>query len=264
MNLLKICLCFTALTCIVPQLVFAVENKGPPPTISSSAPDSSRDWKLSIGGGLLLKRNNRSDNNYEHYDKKIIARPIPYIQGSYQRLSIGHQGISFRVLGNPFINLSTFVNRSGDKYLGRAMSPRKDSVFFGVSGKFGKYNLSISRDTSGRSKGYISQFNYSELTVLTEEIILISSLSLDWYDDRYAEFYYGVVDSEKTATRSEYHPHNFFKPGISVMPIYKIWDRVSLVAALNLKLIPAKIHQSPTMNGKALEVGGLFAINYRF
>jgi len=225
---------------------------------------TAREWRLSVGGGFVVKKNNRPDNSYDKLDKKVILRFIPYIQGSYKRFSIAHQGINFRLVGNPFMNASIFVTRSGDKYLGPGMSPRKDSVFFGASAKFGKYGLTISRDISGRSKGYLSQINYSEFTMITEDLNLVSSLSLEWHDDQYADYYYGVRGGESSSSKIEYHPHNFFKPGLSLMPIYNLWENVSLVSAANVKFIPKEIRSSPTMNGKALELSMLFALNYRF
>ncbi len=241
--------------------IFAEESANNAPSLGG---EFSRDWRLSAGAGIFFKRNNRNANTYDKLDKKIITRVLPYIQGSYKGLSLGHQGISYRIVGNPFLSFSTFVNRAGDKYLGEGMAPRKDSVFFGFAGKMGKYNLTLSRDINGRSKGILSQFNYSEMTIVSDDLLLLSSLSLEWHDDSYAEYFFGVKSSESTSTRKEYHVHNFFRPGISVMPIYKLWDRVSLVSALNLKYIPLSVRQSPTMNGKSLEISTLFALNYRF
>lgn len=221
-----------------------------------------RQWRLSLGAGLILKKNMRVGNTYEHMDKKVLRKIIPYVTGSYKRLSLGPQGLAFRILGNPFIHFSTFLNRAGDKYQGVHMDPRKESVFFGFSGKVGKFNLNISRDINGRSKGFLSQFSYGQMTLISADLILRTSFNLEWHDDRYAEYFFGVKSHEVTSSRKEYHVKNFFQPGLSFMPIYKIRDSLSFVGILGFKLMPKSIKSSPTMNGRGLETFGLVAINY--
>lgn len=221
-----------------------------------------RQWRLSLGAGLILKKNMRVGNTYENMDKKILTKLIPYVTGSYKRLSLGPQGLALRILGNPFVHFSTFLNRAGDKYQGVNMAPRKESVFFGISGKIAKFNLSLSRDINGRSKGVLSQFSYGQMSLISEDLILRTSFNIEWHDDRYAEYFFGVKGQEVSSSRKEYHVKNFFQPGISFMPIYKLRDHLSFVGVLGFKLIPKSIRNSPTMNGRGIESFGLMAINY--
>lgn len=228
----------------------------------NSFAQDERTWRVSLGAGVIIKKNNRVANKYEDMNKKVLIKPIPFITGSIGRLSLGGQGIAIRVLGNHLMNFSTFIKRDGDRYFAQGMGPRKDSVFVGLSGKFFKYGLSVSKDINGRSKGSIVQFNYGEFYKISEGFMLRAGLGLDWHDDRYAEYYYGVRAHEATGTNREYHLKNYFMPGINFLPIYKLSENGSLTAGLNIKLIPKMVRNSPTMNGDKFDIGGLVGFSY--
>lgn len=236
------------------SLIFSLSN--------NTFAQDERTWRVSLGAGVVIKKNNRVANKYEDMNKKVLIKPIPFITGSIGRLSLGAQGIAIRALGNHLMNVSAFIKRDGDRYFGLGMGPRKDSVFVGLSGKFFKYGLSASKDINGRSKGSIIQFNYGEFYKISEGFMLRAGLGLEWHDDRYAEYYYGVRAHEATASNREYHLNNYFMPGINFLPIYKLSENSSLTAGLNMKLIPKKVRNSPTMNGDKLEVGGLIGFSY--
>lgn len=222
-----------------------------------------RSWNANVGVGIAAKRNLRNGNRYEDMDKKYLIKPIPFITGNVGRLSLGGQGISFMALGNHMMNASVFITRKGDRYQGYEMIPRKDSAFVGASVKFFKYGLSFSRDINGRSKGWMTEASYGEFFKLTESLMLRAGLSLEWNDDRYAEYYYSVRKTEARANRPEYHVNNYFTPGISFMPIYKINEDINVTSAISFKLLPKDIADSPTMTGKRLEIGGILGISYK-
>lgn len=221
-----------------------------------------RSWNASVGAGVLIKKNMRAGNTYEDMDKNILFKPIPMIQASWDRFSIGAQGISIRALGNPMMNISAFIKRDGDRYHGLGMIPRKDSVFVGSTAKFFNYGFSFSKDINGRSKGSIATANYSKFFPVTGSFLLRSSLSLDWLDDKYAEYYYGVRYNEVTIKRAEYHLNNYFLPGLSVMPIYKLTERSTITTILSIKLPAKAVRHSPTMKGSWIDAAGILAYSY--
>lgn len=230
------------------------------PIISKA--EDARTWRASIGAGIAVKKNNRVNNLYKRMGKKAIILPIPFVTGSIGRLSLGPQGLTFRALGNHLMSVSIYAKFDGDKYLGLGMNPRRQSTFIGLSTKFFKYGLNLQKDVSRNSHGYTAQLSYGEFYKLTDTLMLRAGLSLEWADDRYAEYYYGVRSHEATADRREYHLKNYFQPGINVLPILKLTDDLSMTTALGFKLIPKDVRNSPTMNGKKLEIGGLMGISY--
>ena len=221
-----------------------------------------RSWRVSIGAGVAMKKNNRVNNLYKHHQKKFIIAPIPFVTASFGRVSIGGEGLSVRAIGNHLINVSVFAKFGGDKYLGLGMNPRRTSTWIGASAKFFKYGLSAQRDISGNSHGHTVHLSYGEFMKISDSMMLRAGLSLEWADDRYAEYYYGVRSHEATADRREYHVNNYFQPGINVMPIYKITEDLTLTTILGAKLMPKDVRNSPTMNGDKLEFGGIVGISY--
>lgn len=231
--------------------------------LSSYAQDA-KTWKLSVGAGVAVKKNMRAGNTYKRLNKKLIIAPIPFVQASYGRVSLGPQGLSVLALGNPGMNLSAFINRGGERYEAAGMTPRKESFFAGISAKFLSYGLDISRDINGKSKGYSTKLSYGHFKLISEKLVLRSGLSLEWHDDKYADYYFGVRAHEATASRREYHAKNFFQPGANIMSIYKLHENVAMTAIAGIKFVPKRVSESPTMNGKKLELGGLLGIGYNF
>ena len=229
---------------------------------SISLAEDQKSWRASLGAGVAIKKNMRSGNTYEDMDKKIFIKPIPFVQANYGRFSLGVQGISVLAVGGPMMNISAFIKRDGDRYHGLGMTPRKDSVFTGATAKFFNYGFSLSRDINGRSKGMIATANYAKFFMISETLTLRGALSLDWLDDKYAEYYYGVRSYEATASRREYHLNNYFLPGISFMPMLKLTEKSSIITALSFKILPKKVSSSPTMNGKRIDAGGILSYSY--
>lgn len=223
-----------------------------------------RAWNASLGAGLAFKKNQRVGNTYEDMDKRYFVKPFPMVQASYGRFSLGVQGISILAYGDQMRNVSAFIKRDGDRYHGLGMRPRKDSVFVGATAKFFNYGFSLSHDINGRSKGYIATANYAKFFPISETLVLRAALSLDWLDDKYAEYYYGVRSYEATASRREYHLNNYLLPGVSVMPIIKLTERSSIVTVLSTKLLPKSVSDSPTMNGSRIDYGGITSYSYKF
>lgn len=229
---------------------------------SNSFAQEQRDWKVSVGYGMIFKKNLRVENRYEDMDKSVHIKSIPFLQGNYGRFSLGPQGIAVRAVGDFLKNVSVFIKRDGDRYQGLAMIPRKDSAFVGATARFYSYGFSISKDINGRSKGIITQLSYGKMFPLSETFMLRAGASLDWNDDKYAEYYYSVRATEATASRREYHLNNYFQPGVNVMPIYKLNEDVSVTTILGMKLIPKEVRQSPTMNGDKLDYSGIIGVSY--
>jgi outer membrane protein len=225
--------------------------------------EDQRAWNASLGVGVAFRKNLRVGNTYENMDKSFVVRPIPIIQASYGRVSLGVQGISVLAVGDQLANVSAFIKRDGDRYHGLGMTPRKDSVFVGASAKFANYGFTLSHDINGRSKGYIATANYAKFFPLTETLILRTALSLDWLDDKYAEYYYGVRSHEVTASRREYHLNNYFLPGVAIMPIIQLSERSSIVTVISSKILPKEVSQSPTLKGSRFEFGGILSYSYK-
>lgn len=221
-----------------------------------------KEWKFSIGPAVVLKNNLRLNNTYSNMDRSFTYRFIPFVDGRYNRLSLGQNGISLRVLGDFAVHANVFVNYTGDKYHSDFMEKRRGSAFLGFHFKYHRSQASISRDIQSRSKGMEYKYSYSQLFFLSENWTLINSYGVSYHDNKYANYYYGVRDNEVTATRKAYTAKGYFTPSVGFLPIYKFSEHFTATIGTFFKYIPQKISSSPTMKGRQLEVSTIWGITY--
>lgn len=218
--------------------------------------------KLSIGAGVAIKNNIRLNNQYRNGHGDIIFRPIPLLQISYGPVFVGQQGLTVSALGDRMKSLYLNLNNSGDRYDGIGMESRKNSWFAGVGVKYNKFNLLISRDINGRSKGIKLNGSYAEFYTINKTFFTRSSLGLECFSKNYAEYYYGVRASEATISRAEYHPKAYCVPSMAFFPGYKVNENASVMTGVSLKTIAQQVRHSPTTNDNWLEaaliLGGLW------
>jgi outer membrane protein len=220
--------------------------------------------RLSVGYGEAVKNSNRFDNQYSKAQNSYIFSAIPFITIHYGPLNIGGGGISLSVWGDRDKNIFFNANRFGEKYYGVGMNQRKDSVFFGVGGKFNDYNFVLSKDINGRSKGIRGQVSYSQMKIFDNESVFRAAFNLEFYNSKFANYYYGVADNEVATGRSFYSPGSYLIPGISMFYAYRIIPKVNLTSIFSFKKLSNVIRQSPTTKGTDFETSGIFAISWVF
>lgn len=230
--------------------------------ISSSMLQAKDDFKLNVGAGFFVKKNNRIGNTYENMDKRYFVKPIPVINASYKRFTLLPLGAGYWWLQKDNISSSLFITRTGDRYHGEGMNPRKDSAFVGLNTKMGKFNFIYAHDLHGRSKSNFAKLAYSEHFVFSPNFFLITSLHLDWYDDNYANYYYGVRDHEVTSSRRAYIGKNYIHPAIAFIPMYKITPKLNLSALINFSYIADEVRNSPTTAEDRFALMSMIGISY--
>jgi len=125
--------------------------------------------------------------------------------------SLGQQGLTMSFIGDREKSIYLNINRGGDRYDGVGMTSRQTSWFAGMGAKYHKFNFIISKDIEGESHGVKSQLSYTEIYTIKEKFLTRSSVGLEFYDQRFMEYYYGVKSTEVSTSRSEYHPAHAFK-----------------------------------------------------
>lgn len=232
---------------------------------SQSGPTDRRSgFHLALGLGVAMKNNLRRDDTYKHHHGDVLFTPIPLIQFGWGPVSFGGQGLKADLYGNRAWGVYTNIDRSRDRYHGSGMDDRRDSWFWGVGGRFKKFSAHLAKDIQGRSHGKKWNVNYAEMYTIREKFFTRSSIGLECYDARYADYYYGVKATEVTSARSEYHPGRTCQPTVSFAPIYKMDDNVSFITALTMKGLAKEIRHSPTIKGGNLEAGLIFGSLWQF
>lgn len=230
--------------------------------INATFAQESDEWKFSIGPGVILAKNQRINNQYSRMNKATTIRFVPFFEAKNRRFSLGANGIQYRVWGDFFQNVSLVLNYTGDRYKTDQMDKRSSSFFSGLQYKYRGYSLDFVHDINNKSNGNILKGSYAHMNQLSEKWILISNVGFNWFDDRYANYYYGVKNKEVTSTRSAYKLKNYFQPVVGFLPIYKINEHFTATIGGFFKYVPNEVSKSPTMKGNQFEFLSVWGFSY--
>lgn len=239
----------------------SVEKKSEQKAEGKATPSSD---SLSIGYGLMIKKNIREGNTYKRGDKNTTIEGIPMLQADYGRFTLGPQGATMRIAGDMLRSISGVLNYNGDRYEADGMKGRKKGVFAGLVFKWSLFSFIASRDVEDKSDGWQTQFSYNEVFVVTQSLLLRTSVYLKWNDKEYANYYYGVNPSEATITRPAYAPGAYFTPGAGLISIYLFNKNVSLMTGGSLEFLAKKIQDSPTVISQNIIPTIYTGLSYRF
>lgn len=218
-----------------------------------------KSWNFSIGPGLFIKNNLREDNRYSRHKSDSITYVIPFIQGRYQRLSLGPQGLSYRVVGDFNKNVSLSLSNFGDRYKNENTNTRYSSLSGSIGFKYLNYNLEIKHDIQDRSDGTSIKLSYMKMNYLLPNLLLMTNLGVELFDCRYADYYYSNNSNDPA---NSYKAKNFVVPVIGLLPIIRVSKHFSFTAGTFIKYYPTQITNSPLMNGDQFEFTGVFGFSY--
>jgi MipA family protein len=167
---------------------------------------------------------------YKDFDIRVIPLPL-----------IGYRSENLTVFG-PFVNYH-FYRQAGFEFSARlvpvfegydesdsnvfeGMQDRKFSLALGLGVSYQqgdlKLGVSTSHDVLNRSDGYEAGISLSKV-YRYGPVFIEPSVSLNYQDTKYVDYYYGVLSSEATSTRPQYIGKSAVNKalGISVMtPIF--------------------------------------------
>lgn len=234
------------------------------PISSAVSAEKKETSRFSLGYGVAMKKNNRVGNTYKHGDKSLIAQSFPFVQLTINRLSIGAGGVAYRFWGHQFAGASVVLNLGGERYEAPGMGGRKRSVLLGAQLKMGSISFQVLGDVAGRSEGFETQLSYGKMLYQLNDQIIRGTIFIEWHDNRYTNYYYGVKPSESNASRSAYRPDNVFTPGVGLLGIFKLTDEMTLTTGVTTKYVVDRLQRSPTVKKEPFEAGGFSALSYGF
>lgn len=223
--------CLLAATLLLTATVNAQVNKG-----ENRAQVEQHGWLYGIGLGL-------DQGIYKDFDTRVL--PIPLI---------GYRGENLTVFG-PFVNYN-FYRHQGFEFSARlvptfegydesdsevftGMQDRDFSLALGLGAAYQhndlKLEVTTSHDVLSRSDGYEADISISKVYQFGM-FFVEPSLSINYQDSHYVDYYYGVQQSEATSTRAQYSGKgsvnkaiglSFMTPayfgGMSMLSIENVW-----------------------------------------
>ncbi len=232
------------------------------PTVNTLT--ANKSWRISLGLGASIKNNLRRNNNKSGSGGDVVFTPLPLLQIAWGPISVGQQGVNAAFYGNQQTGASLNFNQAGDRYYGTGMEIKKESWLLGLGLKYHKFSFLFAKDISARSRGAKLNFNYAELYPLGKNMKTRSSLGLECYDQKFAQYYFGVKANEVMATRREYNPKKFCQLTMSFFPIYSFDEHLDFMAGLSFKGVSKEVKNSPLIKSNWLESALIIGSLWKF
>ncbi len=220
------------------------------------------DTSFSVGAGALIGHNHRKDSETWPYNARTYVRFIPVAEFKYKRLQIFGPFASLRALEGENWSVSLRGGIQGDQYRGPGMEERDWSVFGGLTLKYRFLEFTYARDLQSVSDGSTYAIETGPKFPLSRSIFLVTSIGATYLDKNYANYYYGVLPQEGTATRPAYDIDGAYVYSLSLRPLFMLTDKWTLMTMVKFSLYSKEITESPTVRDEP-GISGLVALTYK-
>jgi outer membrane protein len=205
--------------------------------------------RIGLSAGIARKPYEGSDTNAKlmpmlGYENKWLRVMGPGVEGK-----LAHIGaLSFGVK-----TIWSFQDgyKSSDADIFNGMQTRKGSVWLGPSMEWrtgvGMLAAEVLTDASGHSNGQQAKLSFGT-RFHAGDLEYGPHLSLQWQSDRYVDYYYGVNDSESTASRAAYTGRATLNASVGLQLNYHLSRQQSLGAEIGVEHYGKGITDSPLVN----------------
>ncbi|MBB6091209.1 outer membrane protein [Povalibacter uvarum] len=133
----------------------------------------------------------------------------------------------------------------------------------GAQGPWGSLNLQFLTDAMNHHDGFEIDLTYAYELKVTERLSLSPSLGISYYDEKLADYYFGVRPSEVRTSRAEYHPGKSGVATVGLMTIYALTDHWMLVGVVEEMVLSDELADSPLVETDS-STTALVGVLYRF
>lgn len=233
-------------------------------------PEADTPWGLGLAAGSVQKP-------YNGMARKAIALPLlsyenQYIKLSSPNLEVKLPGLTFSDSSRLRFSLEArFFSEGGyqasDSAALAGMAERKSSAWIGPAVRWetsiADVKLELLGDASGHSKGRRVALGLQRRWVLGNHLMLVPQVGVEWVDEKYVTYYYGVLASEATPERAAYAGQSTMNVGASLSAVYRFDRQQSLVLNAGVKSLGKEIKNSPIV-GRSTENRLTVGYLYRF
>lgn len=248
-------------------------------TCSASAfaqqpPGKDKPESSSWGLGLAVVSMQKA---YKETDRETRALPMLSYENQYVKLSGPNVELKLPGLAlsdTQRLNFSVVTKlfggggyRASDSPALAGMAERKSSIWAGAkmewANGFADVKLELLGDASGNSKGQRLVLGMERKWKLSQSVMLVPQVGVEWVDKHYVDYYYGARASEATAGRPAYAGKATANPEISLTGMYRLDRHQSLMLSVGVKSVGEEIKNSPIV-GRSTENRVMLAYMYRF
>jgi len=109
--------------------------------------------------------------------------------------------------------------------------------------------LGVGTELTGRFNGSTANVSLSQF-IPVNSVPVIFSLGSRWYDQKRANYKFGVYSTEATGVRDKYELNSVFVPYLSINTFYSISENTRFFASLNANFLSNEISNSPIVSKK--------------
>ncbi|MEC5208987.1 outer membrane protein [Psychrobacter sp. PL15] len=212
------------------------------------------DAELSVGLNVMV-----TDSAYDTDGTEVRVLPSVFYDNNkiYAR---GAQAGAY-LINDGTNELSVYAQLAGSEFdpddadgALSGLDKRKASAAAGITylrrTPIGGFRGQIATDILGRSDGSIGRLTY--LTKFTrDKLTVYPSIGVEWNDENYNEYYYGVSNEESSRTGvAAYSPDQSFSPYISVSANYDINDKLAGFASQSFNYLSDEQYDSPMVDSR--------------
>lgn len=196
-----------------------------------------------------------ADHGFKSYDNDIRILPSVFYDNKtvYAR---GNQ-LGLNVIKSKQHEVSVYAQYAGAQYdtdnvndnALKQLDDKDSSVLVGGSylytSRFGGIRTQLATDALNKHGGSIAKASYVG-RYKTDNLVVFPSIGLQWQDDKYNEYYYGVSEKEAAKTGIDnYKPDDSVHPYVSVMAMYDLTDDLGLFFNQNVAFHSDTQKESP-------------------
>lgn len=159
---------------------------------------------LQLFVGSYFATNIRVNNTQPYMDKEPIQIYAPYIRFRWDNFQMTPDKVSYTFFKNLWTEMDIRISYKGHAYNTVDMAPRHRTFYGGLTLRLLMFKFEALKDLSGISDASI----YSIAAVLplpiSRKLLVILQGEVEFWDGKYVDYYFGVRESEVTATRPYY------------------------------------------------------------
>jgi hypothetical protein len=182
---------------------------------------------------------------------------VPMIGYISPRLRVIGPTASLRVFGGGPYEARVNVNMTGDRYRAHEVAERDSGVDVGASVRLLFLTLKYGADVAGVYHGNSFSWGLSRRIVIDDKFIFIPSYTQRYVNSGYANYYYGVKESEVGYFQA-YRPGESKITSIRLSSTWRLNETHSIALNINRREFADEIYNSPTVREKSYYSGSLF------
>lgn len=224
-------------------------------------------YEAHIGLGINLWENIRPSSGplkdqTTFRKKKLMTEPLPIVLMRYGPLFINKDGAGVLLLPTKNFALLWATIIDGEPYKAEGIEERERSFFSGWIAKIYWLTFFYFKDIEGKSHGENMRVQWEHNFVLNRFITLSPHIFVQWWDDDYMNYYYGVRASEESIVGRPYNARHTQNMEI-MLKTYLKQDRTKWIFAVGEKWYGKNVSASPLVR-KDTEFRIIFGASYQF